>query len=125
MGKEFQKEQLPISELLQLGTTEDKFIELLEGYLNEEDIKILGKKEVAAGKLSECYQYLGVFHFTPATFDINAFLATAGYEMTEEEGNKAFEIGLRIGLIQDESKISPGRVSITQSMAEKLAQFLT
>ncbi|MEI6887149.1 MAG: hypothetical protein WCK31_02830, partial [bacterium] len=89
------------------------------------DYIALGGSDIASKKLANCYPYLGAFDHAPSTFDKDAFNMTAGADMPEDEGNKAFEIALRIGLLQDESKIFPGRVSVTESMVNKLEQFLT
>lgn len=110
---------------LKIGTSNDEFIELLDKYLTPEDVEILGGRDVAALKLSECYPFLGIFAAFPGTFDRNAFMATAGSGMTKVEGERAFEIGLRNGILQSEPEVGPGRVSLSESMLEKLGQFLT
>lgn len=102
----------------------DEFIKLLDKYLTPEDIEILGGREKAAGKLAECCPYLGVFASAPTTLGIKAFEEIIQLDVTEDEANRASKIAIRIGIFQDGSYVAPGRVCVSESMLEKLKQFL-
>lgn len=116
------------SELAQMitpNTTEDEFVEMLAGFITSEDEEVLGKKEMAARKLAESLPALGVFAPAPATLDVESFKGVVTFGMSEEESLKIFEIAKRMGVLKDEPNVGKGRVSVSPTMALKLAQFLT
>jgi hypothetical protein len=118
------KKQSQFVEELTMGMSVEEFIGLLDKYLTEEDVEIFGGREIAAERLADSYPYLGIFAPFPATLSKESILYTVGSGMSEEEKEKVFEIGLKIDIFQDESEKSPGRVSVSESMIEKLGQFL-
>jgi len=110
---------------LNMGMTNGEFVNLIEFYLTPEEIEVLGGQDVASAKLADSWTYLAVFAPKPATFNKEAFLGTAGADLPDIEANRSWEVALRLGVLQDESGVGAGRVSVTQQMTEKLGQFLT
>ncbi len=86
----------------------------------DEVINLDPNREEATNKLVEALSYMGAFAPSPATFDKDAFKFTAGFDLDDEAVNTAWDFLLRTGIFVDESKTSPGRVSIEQKTVDML-----
>ncbi len=113
-------------DLVKPETTEDEFRQLVSQFITSEDLKGFdGGKENLAGLVADSVAYLGVFAPTPATFDEAAFFATATLGEPEKVGRIILGIDKRMGIMQDEPKVGPGRMSIAPEMKKMASQFLT
>ena len=94
------------------GTTPDQFPDIVKSFLLPDDVALLGGEAgVASQKVSDSLAYLGVFAPSPATFDKQAFMFTAGGDFPEEESERILSIAQRLGVVKAEGE----RFSVSQS----------
>jgi hypothetical protein len=82
-------------------TDEKGLREIVQQFITPEDEEVLGGKEEATKKVAESVAYLGVFIPLPATFDEEAYQTVICSGLSNDEGQRLFEISRRMGAIQD------------------------
>jgi hypothetical protein len=94
--------------------------------LKETEVTILGggNKDEAANKIIESLAYMGVFAPEPATFDTDAFMATAGADLSSRvEGITIIGFLDRTGAFKEDETVevgSPRRFSISKNLTQML-----
>jgi len=121
------KDKQNLADLVSPNTKREEFVGMVEGSLTPEEKRDLGGDYL--NKVVDSMSYLGVFAPAPATYEKNAFLFTGGQDLEEKEVDVVWGFLKRTGLLVDEVKVAPGRVSISEKLVNMLANpsngFLT
>lgn len=118
-----------INNLMEMVTPETDYkglVKLVDQFLSPEDKEVLGGGAAASQKVADGIAYVSVFAPFPSTFDKAAFSATAAMELPAPEQDKLWEIDKRFGILKDESRVGPNRVSVSMQFVETAKrQFFT
>ena len=120
------KDKTDFESLVSITTNREEVIDIVKDLLKDTEVTVLGggDKDKAADVVIESLAYMGVFAPEPATFDSDAFMATAGADLSSRvEGLTVVGFLERTGVFKEDESVKVGssrRFSISKNITQML-----